>query len=65
MEDAVLEQMLTQRVVKTTREVFTKQLLVQEADLTRDAIVKSLYEVGWRWQRRDGGGLVYFGWMGR
>ena len=48
VEEAVLEQMLTQRVVKTRGEVFTKQLGVQDADLTRDAIVKSLYEVR-RW----------------
>lgn len=46
MKEAVLEAMLTQRVVKTRGEVFTKQLGVQDADLTRDAIVKTLYEVG-------------------
>lgn len=45
VKESVLESMLTQRVVKTTREVFTKQLGVRNADLTRDAIVKSLYEV--------------------
>lgn len=41
----LVESMLTQRVVKTRGEVFTKQLEVQDANLTRDAIVKSLYEV--------------------
>lgn len=45
MEEAVLEAMLTQRVVTTRGEVFTKQLSVQDASFTRDAIVKSLYEV--------------------
>eukprot|EP00904_Undaria_pinnatifida_P007215 jgi/Undpi1/3623/HiC_scaffold_16.g06993.m1 len=49
VEEAVLEQMLTQRVVKTRGEVFTKQLGVQDADLTRDAIVKSLYEALFLW----------------
>lgn len=43
--EAVLESMLTQRVVTTRGEVFTKQLSVTDAELTRDAIVKSLYEV--------------------
>lgn len=43
--ERVLEAMLTQRVVTTRGEVFTKQLGVVDADLTRDAIVKSLYEV--------------------
>lgn len=43
--EAVLKSMLTQRVVTTRGEVFTKQLSVPDADLTRDAIVKSLYEV--------------------
>lgn len=37
--------MLTQRVVVTRGEIFTKQLSVEDANLTRDAIVKSLYEV--------------------
>lgn len=45
MEEDVLEAMLTQRVVTTRKEVFTKQLSAPDADLTRDAIVKSLYEV--------------------
>lgn len=49
---SLLEEMLTQRVVKRANEVFTKQLGVLEASLTRDAIVKSLYEVG----REAGGG---------
>lgn len=47
VEEPVLEAMLTQRVVVTRGEVFTKQLGVRDADLTRDAIVKSLYEVGY------------------
>lgn len=46
VEEAVLEKMLTKRVVKTRGEVFEKKLEVQDANLTRDAIVKSLYEVG-------------------
>lgn len=37
--------MLTQRVVVTRGETFTKQLGLNDATLTRDAIVKSLYEV--------------------
>lgn len=45
VKELVLEAMLTQRVVTTRGEVFTKQLGVHDADLTRDAIVKSLYEV--------------------
>lgn len=45
VEESVLEAMVTQRVVTTRGEVFTKQLGVHDADLTRDAIVKSLYEV--------------------
>lgn len=45
VEEGVLESMLTQRVVKTIGETFTKQLAVPDANLTRDAIVKSLYEV--------------------
>lgn len=45
VDRAVLEAMLTQRVVVTRGEVFTINLGVQDADLTRDAIVKSLYEV--------------------
>ena len=46
VEEEVLEKMLTQRVVKTRGEVFEKKLELQDANLTRDAIVKSLYEVG-------------------
>lgn len=46
VEEAVLEKMLTQRVVQTRGEVFVKQLEENDANLTRDAIVKSLYEVG-------------------
>ncbi len=45
VEESVLEKMLTQRVIKTRGEVFTRQLEEQDANLTRDAIVKSLYEV--------------------
>ncbi|CAM9971674.1 unnamed protein product [Pylaiella littoralis] len=45
----LVESMLTQRVVKTRGEVFTKQLEVQDANLTRDAIVKSLYEALFLW----------------
>lgn len=45
VEESVLEAMLTQRVVTTRSEVFTKQLSVPDAELTRNAIVKSLYEV--------------------
>lgn len=44
MAERVLEAMLTQRVVTTRGEVFTKQLSVQDAEYTRNAIVKSLYE---------------------
>lgn len=40
-----MKSMLTQRVVTTRGEVFIKQLSVQDAEFTRDAIVKSLYEV--------------------
>lgn len=45
MEESALEAMLTQRVVVTRGETFTKQLSLDDANLTRDAIVKSLYEV--------------------
>lgn len=45
VEEPKLEAMLTQRVVTTRGEVFTKQLSLSDARLTRDAIVKSLYEV--------------------
>lgn len=46
VKSSLLEAMLTQREVKTMAETFTKKLEVQDASLTRDAIVKSLYEVG-------------------
>ena len=46
-----MESMLTQRVVVTRGEVFTKQLDVSNAELTRDAIVKSLFEVRRGWYR--------------
>lgn len=45
VEESALEAMLTQRVVVTRGETFTKQLGLEDANLTRDAIVKSLYEV--------------------
>lgn len=41
--------MLTQRTVVTLGETFTKQLGLDDANLTRDAIVKSLYEVQCRY----------------
>ncbi|CAM9621035.1 unnamed protein product, partial [Ectocarpus sp. 13 AM-2016] len=44
VETSLLEAMLTQREVKTMAETFTKKLELQDASLTRDAIVKSLYE---------------------
>eukprot|EP00752_Nemacystus_decipiens_P009380 g8383.t1 len=47
--EMVLEKMLTERVVKTRGEVFEKKLEVQDANLTRDAIVKSLYEALFLW----------------
>lgn len=45
VEESVLEAMLTQRIVTTRGEVFIKQRSLSDAELTRDAIVKSLYEV--------------------
>ena len=45
MEASALEAMLTQRVVVTHGETFTIQADMVNANLTRDAIVKSLYEV--------------------
>lgn len=45
VEESMFESMLTQRKVTMRGEVFTKQLDVPGADLTRDAIVRSLYEV--------------------
>lgn len=45
VEETALESMLTQRVVVTRGETFTIQLSLDDANLTRDAIVKSLYEV--------------------
>lgn len=45
VEEPKLESMLTQKVVVTRGEVFIKQRGMQDANLTRDAIVKSLYEV--------------------
>lgn len=41
----MLEGMLIRRNVTARNEVFTVHLGVQEADFTRNAIVKSLYEV--------------------
>lgn len=46
LDSALVKSMLTERVVKTRTETFTIKLKVEEASLTRDAIVKSLYEVG-------------------
>lgn len=45
VEESALEAMLTQRTVVTLGETFTKQLGLDDANLTRDAIVKSLFEV--------------------
>lgn len=45
VEAALLEAMLTRRVVKTGREEFTKKLGVQDAALSRDAVVKALFQV--------------------
>lgn len=39
-----VDAMLTQRVVTTRGETFTKQLGVQDSSRSRDAIVKALYE---------------------
>eukprot|EP00903_Cladosiphon_okamuranus_P006607 g6454.t1 len=49
VEESALEAMLTQRTVVTRGETFTKQLGVDDANLTRDAIVKSLYEALFLW----------------
>ncbi|CAN0336348.1 unnamed protein product, partial [Ectocarpus sp. 8 AP-2014] len=49
VEESALEAMLTQRVVVTQGKTFTKQLSAAEANLTRDAIVKSLYEALFLW----------------
>ncbi|CAN0100971.1 unnamed protein product [Scytosiphon promiscuus] len=49
VEESALEAMLTQRVVVTRGETFTKQLELEDANLTRDAIVKSLYEALFLW----------------
>ncbi|CAM9144262.1 unnamed protein product [Ectocarpus sp. 12 AP-2014] len=49
VEESALEAMLTQRVVVTRGETFTKQLSAADANLTRDAIVKSLYEALFLW----------------
>lgn len=45
VEASVVEAMLTLREVKARGEVYTKKLGVQDANLTRDALVKSMYEV--------------------
>ena len=45
MDETRLEAMLTVREVVTRGETFKIKLAVHEAELTRDAIVKSLYEV--------------------
>eukprot|EP00752_Nemacystus_decipiens_P009414 g8417.t1 len=49
VDESALEAMLTQRTVVTRGETFTKQLGVDDAILTRDAIVKSLYEALFLW----------------
>lgn len=45
VEETLLEAMLTERIIITRNEKFTRKLDVADAELTRDAIVKSLYEV--------------------
>ena len=45
--------MLTQRTMVTRGETFIKQLELDDANLTRDAIVKSLYEVQFRLLRQE------------
>lgn len=45
VKETLLEAMLTERVITTRTETFTRKLNVPDAELTRDAIVKSLYEV--------------------
>lgn len=45
IDAALLEAMLTKRMVKTGREEFTKKLGVQDAALSRDAVVKALFQV--------------------
>ena len=45
VDAALVEAMLTKRVVKTGREEFTKKLGVQDAALSRDAVVKALFQV--------------------
>eukprot|EP00904_Undaria_pinnatifida_P007253 jgi/Undpi1/3658/HiC_scaffold_16.g07028.m1 len=49
IDTALLETMLTKRVVKTGREEFTKKLGVQDAGLSRDAVVKALFEALFLW----------------
>ncbi|CAM9101018.1 unnamed protein product, partial [Hapterophycus canaliculatus] len=49
LEDSALEMMLAQRVVATRGETFTLHYSVADAELTRDAIVKSLYEALFLW----------------
>ncbi|CAM9708868.1 unnamed protein product, partial [Choristocarpus tenellus] len=44
-----LKSLLTQRVVKTRGEVFTKLYGMQEATRVRDAVVKALYQAMFRW----------------
>ena len=53
IEASAVETMLTRRDVKAGGEVYTKKLGVQDANLTRDAIVKSLYEVRWIWRAAE------------
>eukprot|EP00903_Cladosiphon_okamuranus_P006316 g6191.t2 len=49
VEEAALEAMLTQTVTVAGGESFTKQLSPDNANLTRDAIAKSLYEALFQW----------------
>ncbi|CAN0460777.1 unnamed protein product, partial [Hapterophycus canaliculatus] len=49
VEEPALEAMLTQRVVVTRGETFTIQLGLEDANLARNAIVKSLYEALFLW----------------
>lgn len=45
VEEKLLVAMFTERVIITRGEIFIRKLNVPDAELTRDAIVKSLYEV--------------------
>lgn len=58
VDAALVEAMLTKRVVKTGREEFTKKLGVQDAALSRDAVVKALFQVRKRLQQGPVRGLA-------